>query len=113
MLSLYINTSEMFKIELVLDDGVEKKERLVDSTKGKSQMVVPAIEDFLKEEGKQLSELTELTIHTGPGSFTGLRVGAAVARTLSLFLSIPLNGLAPGSLPELEYGEDKWKLGKK
>jgi len=106
---LHINTSQVKEIHLVLETEQGKKELTVDSTKEKSQMLLPTIESFLQQESVPLSDLTALQIHTGPGSFTGLRVGAAVARTLSELLQIPINGMPPGSLPQLEYGEDTWK----
>lgn len=112
MLTLSINTSNTAELILSLDDGIQNKEKKVDARQGKAQMILPELEDFLKSEGKSLKELTEIRIHTGPGSFTGLRVGATIARTLSGLLHIPINGLPPGSLPKIEYGEDKWNLSK-
>lgn len=44
----------------------------------------------LQAQGKDWADLTEITCFTGPGSFTGLRIGAAVANTLANQLNIPL-----------------------
>lgn len=76
-----------------------------------SQLLYQEIESWLKKQDKQLTDITEIELFTGPGSFTGLRVGAIVAQTLSLLLNIPINKLPPGSLPKITYGEDKWNLG--
>lgn len=48
------------------------------------------IQDKLKENGKTWTDLTELTFMSGPGSFTGLRIGAAIINTLAHELHIPL-----------------------
>lgn len=40
----------------------------------------------------KLSDITEIQVKTGPGSFTGLRVGVSVAKTLGKLLHIPVNG---------------------
>ena len=44
--------------------------------------------------GWEKVDLTLLAVCTGPGSFTGLRVGVAYARTLAQFLKIPLLGIS-------------------
>lgn len=62
----------------------------------RSQAVLPLIESLLRERGLRLSDLTEITTAPGPGSFTGLRIGLAVANTLGILLAIPVNGLPAG-----------------
>lgn len=58
----------------------------------KSQAVLPLIEEILSEQKLTLSDITEITVTTGPGSFTGLRVGATVANALGFLLGVPVNG---------------------
>ncbi|MBR3164057.1 tRNA (adenosine(37)-N6)-threonylcarbamoyltransferase complex dimerization subunit type 1 TsaB [Candidatus Saccharibacteria bacterium] len=48
------------------------------------------IHERLKEQGKDWHDLTEIHYNTGPGSFTGLRIGATVVNTLATELNIPL-----------------------
>ena len=62
----------------------------------RDQHVLTALDKALKQEGVKLSDLTSITINTGPGSFTGLRVGCAIANTLALTLNLPINGGAKG-----------------
>ena len=113
MLTVYIDTSSSTELVLRLDDGISTKEKKVNATQGRAQMILPELEDFLTEQQKTVNDITEISIHTGPGSFTGLRFGAAIARTISTILNIPINGMPPGSLPNIEYGEDKWELSTK
>ena len=48
------------------------------------------IRDKLAENGKTWQDIEEITFMSGPGSFTGLRIGAAVVNTLAHELNIPL-----------------------
>lgn len=56
-----------------------------------SQALLPLIIKILQKNNLQLSNLTEIEVETGPGSFTGLRVGASVAQALGFALNIPVN----------------------
>jgi tRNA threonylcarbamoyladenosine biosynthesis protein TsaB len=48
------------------------------------------IEECLKEEGIEAAELNAVSLSAGPGSYTGLRIGAATAKGLCYALNIPL-----------------------
>jgi tRNA threonylcarbamoyladenosine biosynthesis protein TsaB len=50
------------------------------------------LESELAGSGKKFSDLSGIGIYRGPGSFTGLRIGAAVLNTLAEALSIPIVG---------------------
>ena len=69
----------------------------------KAQNVLLLIEKILKQHKLKPSDLTAIKVNTGPGSFTGLRVGVAVANTLAWSLKIPVNGKKIGELVEPEY----------
>ncbi|MBC7851582.1 MAG: tRNA (adenosine(37)-N6)-threonylcarbamoyltransferase complex dimerization subunit type 1 TsaB [Chitinophagaceae bacterium] len=50
----------------------------------------PAISNMLSESGVDIKELAAITITSGPGSYTGLRVAMASAKGLCFALKIPL-----------------------
>ncbi len=58
-----------------------------------SQYLLPEIQQLLFKEGLSPSDLTHLVVGIGPGSYTGIRVGVVVAKTLAYALKIPLVGI--------------------
>ena len=49
-----------------------------------------AINEMLAEAGKTINQVTAVAVSSGPGSYTGLRVGMATAKGLCYALNIPL-----------------------
>jgi tRNA threonylcarbamoyladenosine biosynthesis protein TsaB len=56
--------------------------------------LLPAIAAAMQEAGVARRALSMVAATTGPGSFTGVRVGLAAARGLAMALDIPLAGIA-------------------
>lgn len=54
------------------------------------RQVAPAVESVLEEAGLRLVEVDAIAVPAGPGSFTGLRVGAALALGLARLSARPL-----------------------
>jgi len=71
----------------------------------REQNVLGAIQQALKKEDKTLKDITEIKVNTGPGSFTGLRVGISIANALSYALKIPINDKKPGTTITPAYGK--------
>ncbi len=55
--------------------------------------LMPRIARMLNQAGLQVSELSALAVSLGPGSFTGLRIGLAVAKGLALPHKLPVVGI--------------------
>ena len=55
-----------------------------------AEKLLKYIHDKLKENGSDWHDISEITFMSGPGSFTGLRIGAAIVNTLASELNIPL-----------------------
>lgn len=73
--------------------------------------VLEDVDALLRRGGVRDSQVEGIVVGTGPGSFTGLRMGLAAARALSFALEIPLAGVstldvlaagAPGAVPVID-----------
>lgn len=69
-----------------------------------STHLFPTIEEGLKAVGLMVSDLSLIVVGVGPGSYTGIRVGAIAAKTLAYASHLPLIGLCSleGFIPKEE-----------
>jgi tRNA A37 threonylcarbamoyladenosine modification protein TsaB len=84
-MKLYLDTSAQTTI-LKLDNQTYEWE----SGRTLARDLLKYIHDKLRENGKDWHDITEIQFMSGPGSFTGLRIGAVVVNTLANDLKIPL-----------------------
>jgi len=61
--------------------------------RGHAEALMPLIARVMKESGLPFAALDRVAVTTGPGSFTGLRVGLSAARGIGLAASKPVVGL--------------------
>ncbi len=100
---LYIDTRDNRKIVIRLK--TDKAELIEESEANiqKAQASLPLIEKILKLAKMNVSEVDEIKVETGPGSFTGLRVGVAIANALSFGALKKVNGKPLGEIEEPKY----------
>ncbi len=99
---LIIDTSS--NKEVIVGLGIDGKEYFLRSpVDRKNQDVLPLAEKLLKDHKLTLKDLTGIKVNSGPGSFTGLRVGVSIANALGFLLKIPINGKEIGKLVEPKY----------
>ncbi len=100
---LFIDTSSNKEIKVGL--RLNGKEHVLKQKVGlkRAQVVLPMIDSLLKKYSIDLKEIDGILVNTGPGSFTGLRVGISIANALGFFLKIPINNRKVGDLVEPAY----------
>lgn len=100
---LFIDTSSSKTIKVRLSIGKEKCETRRRIGHQKTQVVLPLIDALLRKQHLSLSDIEQIKVKTGMGSFTGLRVGIAIANALSFALRIPVNEKKIGQFVEPQY----------
>lgn len=102
---LKIDTSSNKQISIELDIDGKKDELTEDATFLRSEATLPAIEKLIERNNLEIQDIERIEVNKGPGSFTGLRVGIAIANTLGFLLGVPVNGKKVGELEEPVYNE--------
>ncbi len=78
-------------LSLALHDGERVRAEMTWETANRHTVeLTPAIYEICARTGITVQTLTHLAVSQGPGSFSGLRIGIAVAKGLAMALSVPL-----------------------
>ena len=87
---LGIDSSGMVASVAIIQDDVIKAEYTMNHKKTHSETLLPMIVEIVKTSEIRLEELDAIAIAAGPGSFTGLRIGAATAKGLAMAIDKPI-----------------------
>ena len=106
MLTLAFDTATAVATSALVDDDEVLGERV-----SRAQTLLEDVDALLRQAGAHPSDLDRVVVGLGPGSFTGVRIGLAVARGLALSLDLPGAGVstlaalaagAPDALPVID-----------
>ncbi len=100
---LVIDTSsnEYITVGLKIDGKIDNIQQKIN--KQKAQVALPLIDKLLKKHALNLSDITKIEVNSGPGSFTGIRVGISIANALSFALQISVNNKKIGEFVDPVY----------
>lgn len=90
MLTLGIDSSGKTASAALVENGVVLGEYSVNIGLTHSQTLLPMVAALFEQTGRNAAELSLIAVSAGPGSFTGLRIGAATAKGLALSHGIPM-----------------------
>jgi tRNA threonylcarbamoyladenosine biosynthesis protein TsaB len=91
---LAIDTSNFVMGIALVEDEIVKGEIITNLKKNHSVRVMPAIQSLLAECEVAPKELDLIVVAKGPGSYTGVRIGVTIAKTLAWTLNIPIVGVS-------------------
>ena len=90
---LAIDSSGLVASAAILEDDSLIAEYTVNYKKTHSQTLLPMLDEIVKMTDTDLNAIDAIAVAEGPGSFTGLRIGAATVKGLGLALDKPVIGI--------------------
>lgn len=87
---LAIDTSSNVATVAVTDDTKLAGEYILNHKKTHSQKIMPMLDEVMKSLELDVNEIDLFAVVTGPGSFTGLRIGVAAIKTLAQVTKKPV-----------------------
>jgi tRNA threonylcarbamoyladenosine biosynthesis protein TsaB len=111
VLTLAFDTATAVATSALVDIGSNGHHEVLGERCSRAQTLLEDVDALLRQAGAHPSDLDRLALGIGPGSFTGVRIGLAVARGLALSLEVPGSGVstlaalaagAPGAVPVVD-----------
>jgi tRNA threonylcarbamoyladenosine biosynthesis protein TsaB len=111
VLTLAFDTATAVATSALVDTGSNGHFEVLGERCSRAQTLLEDVDALLRQAGAHPSGLDRLAVGLGPGSFTGVRIGLAVARGLALSLDVAGSGVstlaalaagAPGALPVID-----------
>ena len=90
MISLFLDTCNHNIIIGLLKDKELISSKTFENDNNLSEKLLPTIRNLFNEEKINVKELNKIFISVGPGSFTGIRIGVTVAKTMAWALNIDI-----------------------
>ncbi len=110
MLTLAFDTSSKSASVAVLRDDVILYDALINNGLNHSEVLLPAIEQACAQAGIKIEEVDLFACTMGPGSFTGLRIGAATLKGFLLAADKPAAGVSSLAALALNAGKTSKKI---
>ena len=106
-LLLTIDTATRFAGVALYDGDMICSEAYWQSHNNHSVELMPEIVRILERQKKSAADLLAVAVATGPGSFTGLRIGLSVAKGLALAQKIPILGIPTLDIVAFQHTEQR------
>ena len=110
MYCLFISTFDKLITIGLLKSGEVLEVLEKESLRNHSEFVMPMIKDILDNNGIDTSYLNEIIVVNGPGSFTGVRIGVTIAKTLAYTLNIPIKTIDSLKAFSVSYDNNSKKV---
>lgn len=94
MKALAIDTSNLVMGIAIIDNDQVIGEYITNLKKNHSIRLMPAIQQVMAEVNVLPKDLDRIIVAEGPGSYTGVRIGVTVAKTMAWSLKVPIVGVS-------------------
>ena len=79
--------------------------------RGQAERLAPMLHSIMDRASLKFSQLDALAVTVGPGSFTGIRAGLSMAKSLAVATGVPLHGVTTFALHKSKLSPAVWKRG--
>jgi len=93
-------TNATLSVAILFNQKLVAQKNILENNKH-SEMLIPAIEECLRQVKIWYQDLSAIAFTNGPGSFTGIRVGYSCAKALKIATNLPI--IAVNSLEAIAY----------
>lgn len=100
---LFIDTSDFHGLRLaVIEPGAKHavRQSTHEVAYNENYKTAEFLQKFLRQHKTQPQDLTKIVVCSGPGSFTGIRVGVALAQAMGFALNIPVVAIKKNQIPK-------------
>jgi tRNA threonylcarbamoyladenosine biosynthesis protein TsaB len=104
--ALAIDTATEVLALALAENGAILAESSIDAGRSHLELLLTAVHKLLEENSMTIRDVDAIAAGTGPGTFSGLRVGIATARALAQTLKVPLTGFSTLESLALELAGD-------
>ena len=89
MKTLFIDTHSE-RLDIAVIDGDKVFNKVLMANKSHSEIAIPTLQEVLNSAKLELKDIDEIIVVNGPGSFTGVRIGVTIAKTIAYSLNIKI-----------------------
>lgn len=104
MYSLLIDTHDKDVLLALYENGKIRDKIEKESKMRHSEITMPSLVELINRNGLRISDIDEILTVVGPGSFTGVRIGVVIAKTIAYLLKKPIKCIT--SVDLLYYSND-------
>ncbi len=107
MYTLFIDTHKDCIIIVLYQENqiIIKKE--IETKQNHSNATMPVLVESLEQAGIDVQDIKEILVVNGPGSFTGVRIGVTIAKTLAYTLQIPIKTITSLLLKAVSFSHEE------
>lgn len=106
MYTLYLDTHGTNIVIVLYKEGKLLCKKEAETHQNHSVTTMPILLDILASVGIEIQDIKEILVVNGPGSFTGVRLGVTIAKTLSFTLQIPIKTLSSLQIKAISFSHE-------